>query len=161
MHKGYRTNLREHQEIFAHEDDVAVTVHSVNNCKQWQIDRTLAWTGMAWRSTLLKARQNSCRRDVNGRNTTYTREKVKYAKQNLFKYFGVQIDSGNHLDTEINSRIAKYTSNYMMMYPLLKEAAVPRGVNTILKTILLYGSDCWDLTSRTWSKLQAAEMKVL
>ena len=33
--------------------------------------------------------------------------------------------------------------------------------NTILKPILIYGAECWALTTKTSSRLQAAEMKVL
>ena len=33
--------------------------------------------------------------------------------------------------------------------------------NTILKPILLYGAECWTLTTKLESKIQAAEMRVL
>ena len=54
----------------------------------------------------------------------------------------------------------------MIMYPLLKEKCIPKQVKTsiyttILKPILTYGAECWSLTKKTSSRLQAAEMKVL
>ena len=49
---------------------------------------------------------------------------------------------------------------------MLKERTIPRQVkvtiyNTILRSILAYGSECWALTTKMRSKIQAAEMKVL
>ena len=69
-------------------------------------------------------------------------------------------------EIEINSRIAKYNSNVGLMYPLLRDVNIPRECKvtiyyTILKPILLYGSEVWLLTTRTESNLQAAEMRVL
>ena len=84
----------------------------------------------------------------------------------FYKYFGVVVDEGNKQETELTARIGKYTQNFMMMYPLLKEKQIPRDVkttiySTILKPILIYGGECWSLTAKTSSRLQAAEMKIL
>ena len=86
--------------------------------------------------------------------------------QSYTKYLGVELDAGNQQETEINARIAKYTSSFFVMYPLLKEKAIPTSVkvtiyNTIFKPILLYGSESWALTTKARPKLQGAEMKVL
>ncbi len=35
------------------------------------------------------------------------------------------------------------------------------SLDTILKPILLYGAECWTLTTKLESKIQAAEMRVL
>ena len=69
-------------------------------------------------------------------------------------------------ESEINNRIAKFNRNVGMMYPLLKDRHIPKECKliiygTILKPILTYGSEMWALTSKTESKLQAAEMRVL
>ena len=61
-----------------------------------------------------------------------------------YKYLGVMVDEGNNQETEMGARIEKYTKNFRMMYPLLKEKYVPREVKTtiyktILKPILMYG----------------------
>ena len=68
--------------------------------------------------------------------------------------------------TVLGERISKYNTNVGMMYPLLKDRHVPRQskmiiYKTILKPILLYGAETWSLTTKTQSKLQAAEMRVL
>jgi hypothetical protein len=83
-----------------------------------------------------------------------------------FCYLGVSFNEENTQDKEINSRISKYNSNVHMLYPLLKDKNVPSKCKvliytTILKPILIYGAECWSLTTKTGSKLQAAEMKVL
>ena len=83
-----------------------------------------------------------------------------------YKYVGVVIDAGNNQDTELTARIRKYTNNFMMMHPLLKEKHIPREVkttiySTILKPVLICGAECWYLTAKTSSSLQADELKVL
>ena len=67
---------------------------------------------------------------------------------------------------EIDNRIIKYNINVRFMHPLLKDKNINRNCkliiyNTILKPIVLHGSECWSLTTRTESKIQAAEMRVL
>ena len=77
-----------------------------------------------------------------------------------YKYLGVKIDEGHKQMKEINARIGKYTKSFLMRYPLLKEKTIPREVkvtvyNAILRRTLLYGSECWAVTSKTRSNLQA------
>ena len=83
-----------------------------------------------------------------------------------YKYLGVMIGQRNLQEMEINARIAKYSSNTALLYPLLKDESIPRKskliiYQSILKPILLYGAEDWSLTSKTESSLQAAEMRVL
>lgn len=83
-----------------------------------------------------------------------------------YTHLGVNVGSDNMQEVEINNRIAKYNSNVGMMYPLLRDANIPTKCKvtiyqSILKPILLYGSETWSLTKKTESKLQAAEMRVL
>ena len=53
-----------------------------------------------------------------------------------------------------------------MLYPVLRDEFVPRKCTvpvyeTVLKPIIMYGSETWSLTTRTESQLQTAEMRVL
>ena len=78
-------------------------------------------------------------------------------------HLGVNIGEKNLQETEIHNRITKYNRNVSMMYPLLQNRFLPRECKvviykTIMRPILLYGSEIWSPTSRTASKLQAAEM---
>ena len=87
-------------------------------------------------------------------------------KTDDFTYLGCRLTSNNSIEEDINYRIGKYSKNVGCLYPLLREASIPREVKTdlyktILQPILLYGSETWVLTERLKSKLQAAEMKVL
>ena len=90
----------------------------------------------------------------------------KLNQADSYKYLGVVVDEGNIQETEISARIEKYTRNFLMMYPLSKEKCILTQVKTIIYTtilrpILTYGTECWSLTMKTSSRLQAAEMKVL
>ena len=76
------------------------------------------------------------------------------------------INDSNLQEREISERISKCNTNVGMMYLLLKNKHVPRQskniiYKTILKQILLYGAETWSLTTKTQSKLQPAEMRVL
>ena len=60
----------------------------------------------------------------------------------------------------------KYNKYVGMMYPLLKDKHIPRNCKiiiykSVLKPILMYGSEIWSLTSKTESKLQVTEMRGL
>ena len=91
---------------------------------------------------------------------------MKLHQANFYKYLGVVVDDGNNLEFELTTRIEKCTRIFMTMYPLLKEKCIPKLVKatiytTILKPIQTYGAEYLSLTTRTSSRPQAAEMKVL
>ena len=90
----------------------------------------------------------------------------KITQTRNYCHLGVNVGEDNLQETEINSRIAKYNKNVGMVYPLLKDRHIQKECKitkykSILKPILMYGSEIWSLTSKTELKLQAAEMKVL
>ena len=83
-----------------------------------------------------------------------------------YYHLGVNVGEDNLQETEINSRIAKYNKNVGMLCPLVKDRHKPRECKitiyrSILKPILMYGSEIWSLTAKTESKLHAAVMRVL
>ena len=83
-----------------------------------------------------------------------------------FTYLGSVITSDGKIETEINSRIAKYSKNVGALYPLLRDPHIHKRIkthiyNSILKPILLYACETWVMTERLKSKIQAAEMRVL
>ena len=83
-----------------------------------------------------------------------------------FKYLGIMISDTNDPQLEITNRINKYNNNLYLLYPLMKDRNIPKGVKTviyttILRPILTYGHESWTLTSKNRSQIQAAEMKVL
>ena len=83
-----------------------------------------------------------------------------------YNYLGTHMNSKNIQEAETDKKIAKFNGNVGVLYPLLTGKYVPTECritmyNIILKPILMYGSKVWSLTSRTKSKLQAAEMRVL
>ena len=82
------------------------------------------------------------------------------------KYLGVTIsrEAGNKL--EITDRIARFSRQAGLLGPILRSRHVSRTVKktiytTILRPILLYGSESWVLTTADISRLEAAEMKVI
>ena len=90
----------------------------------------------------------------------------KLYESEYYTHLGVNVGGNNLQEVEINNRIAKYNSNVGMVYPLLRDRNIPRRCKiiiyqSILKPILMYGSEVWSLTTKTESRLQAAEMRVL
>ena len=90
----------------------------------------------------------------------------KLSQVEKYTYLGIKLDSKNTQEMEIDNRIMKYNNSARFMYPLQKDESINRKCkliiyNTILKQIIMYGSDCWSLATRTESKIQAAEMRVL
>ena len=87
-------------------------------------------------------------------------------KTENFTYLGSKITSNNLMEEEVNNRITKFTRNLIALYPLMKEKEIPKDVKvciytTVLRPVLLYGSETWTLTSKLKSRIQATEMRVL
>ena len=87
-------------------------------------------------------------------------------KTNNFRYLGSKLTSTNIMEEEVNNRIANFSKNLIALYPLMKEKEIPRDVKvciytTVLRPVLLYGSETWTLTTILTSKIQATEMRVL
>ena len=83
-----------------------------------------------------------------------------------FVYLGSKITSDNLIEKEVKHRIGKFTKNLNCLYPLLKQKEIPKDVkvciySTILRPVLLYGSETWTLTKKLKSKIQACEMRIL
>ncbi|XP_076039378.1 uncharacterized protein LOC143024456 [Oratosquilla oratoria] len=83
-----------------------------------------------------------------------------------FEYLRVKVNEQNNQEIEINNRINKSNKNFGMLSVLFRDRNVPRKCKVLMYTtvsrpILLYGSETWTMTSKTKSKIVAAEMKVL
>ena len=160
------TNPQPSHQVLAYADDVAVMVDSIQELQD---------VASTWVSTMRSNGMsiNTAKGKTEFMHISRRREEFevymedrKLHQANSYKYLGVVVDDSNIQETELNARIEKYTRNFMMLYPLMKEKCIPTQVkttiyNTILKPILTYGAECWSLTTKTSSRLQAAEMKVL
>ena len=90
-------------------------------------------------------------------------DKLKQTER--FKYLGVLFTSDNSQEETIIDRIQKFNANLNMLYPLLKDKNIPIQCKvtiytTILRPILLYGSETWSMTKKLESKIGATEMRV-
>ena len=102
----------------------------------------------------------------NPTNVQITLEDHPLKQCETFKYLGVTFGQENNSKIEITNRITKYNNSLHLMYPLLRDRNIPRKAKiviytTILRPILTYGHEAWALTSKTKSKLQAADMRAL
>src|ERR1700755_960326 len=64
------------------------------------------------------------------------------------KYLGVMFGEEGRQEDELREIIGRFSKNVGMLYPLLKERGIPTEVKvliykTIIRPILLYGSECW------------------
>lgn len=103
----------------------------------------------------------------NGRNTgklqvdDYTFEAV-----DSFTYLGAVITSENKVETDIVNRIKAANRSYRALYPLLRSKNLSRKLKltlykTIIKPVLMYGSEAWVMTETTEKRLNVWERKVL
>src|ERR1700755_2610426 len=93
-------------------------------------------------------------------------EGTRLKQSRKFKYLGVVFGEEGRQEDKLRERIGKFSKNVGMLYPLLKERGIPTEVKvliytTILRPILLYGSECWAMNRVHKSRIEAAEMRVL
>lgn len=156
---------RNYEEItLAYADDIAIICDSERElqCMAEKWDNKMKENKMKINTKKTEVLKLS--RDNVPLNIMIAGERIKQVQN--FQYLGVQINAENKHEVEINQRITKYNSNLMALYPILKDIHVPQKTKiiiytTILRPILLYGSEVWTLTQKNKSKVQAAEMKVL
>ena len=83
-----------------------------------------------------------------------------------FKYLGSTLNEQSKQEDEIKNRIAKYSQNVGCVYMLRKDRNVPKKAKqiihqTILRPILIFGSEWWTLTKRLEQQITTADMKVI
>ena len=83
-----------------------------------------------------------------------------------FRYLGSTVNQHSTQEEEIKNRIAKYSQNVGCMNRLLKDRNVPKKPKqiihqTILRPILIFGSECWTLTKRLEQQITTADMNVI
>ena len=93
-------------------------------------------------------------------------EQQEIKQVNEITYLGAKINSDGRFDHELNSRLQMFAANIKLLYPLFKNISFSRKVKTliyktVLRPILLYGSEVWTLTTKSRSKVQAAKMRIL
>ena len=82
------------------------------------------------------------------------------------KYLGSLITENSDNNTDINARIMAGNRSYYSLLPLLRSKAVSRTTKiriykTIIRPVVLYGSEAWCLTANGEKNLRIWERKVL
>ncbi|XP_071493217.1 uncharacterized protein [Diadema antillarum] len=153
-----------HAECLGYAECIAQTADSRDKLQdimsQW--DRELTKAGLKMSYT--KTECMHVGRDLEEGNVAINGHVLK--KTDNFTCLGSKITSNNLMEEEVNNRITKFTRNLIALYPLMKEKEIPKDVKvciytTILRPVLLYGSETWTLTSKLKSRIQATEMRVL
>ena len=80
-----------------------------------------------------------------------------------FKYLGSVIQNDGRCETEIRVRIAIAKDAFYKMETLFKSHIVSLNtklclLNTYIYPLLLYGSECWTISTTMHKRLEAAEM---
>ena len=100
------------------------------------------------------------------RNCSVSVGETRLKETHSFNYLGAEINREGLMEGEITARIRKFGMNLQLLYPLLRDSHISRRVKTtiyttILRPILMYGSETWSLTTKLKSRIQAAEMRIL
>lgn len=93
-------------------------------------------------------------------------ENLKLKQTDKFSYLEVLFDEENGQSLEISNRIQTYSGNVSALYPIPKNNNVTLKAKTtifttILRSILIYGSETTTLTTKTSLQIQETEMRVL
>jgi len=80
-----------------------------------------------------------------------------------YKYLGVNIDEGGSSASEISQRMVKGTQAISKLNSILWSENIKRNTKirvfeSIVKSIMLYGAETWELTQRNRQRLKAVEM---
>jgi hypothetical protein len=89
-----------------------------------------------------------------------------FEEVNCFKYLGSMITSKNEIKEEIKARITAVNSCYYALKHIFKSRAVSKAVKTkiyktLVKPIVMYGSEAWPLTEADMIRLNTWERKIL
>ncbi|KAL7636085.1 UNVERIFIED_CONTAM: hypothetical protein RMT77_013904 [Armadillidium vulgare] len=93
-------------------------------------------------------------------------EGTRLKQVSKFNYLGMAFDEEGRLEDELRERIRRFSKNVGRLYQLLKERGIQTEVKvliykTILRSILVYGSECWTVNTVYKSRIEATEMRVL
>lgn len=83
-----------------------------------------------------------------------------------FTYLGSVISSENNESLEIGKRIVKANRAYFSLTPLLRSKELSRKIKviiykTLIRPIIMYGSECWALKQADGARLGTFERKIL
>ncbi|KAI5718547.1 hypothetical protein M8J77_022853 [Diaphorina citri] len=88
-----------------------------------------------------------------------------FERVQCFKFLGVHIDDQNQRQTEMQIRLNNANKAYHSLRSLFSSRLLSRNskltlYNTIIKPVLLYGSETWSVTKREEHQMQVFENKV-
>ena len=94
-------------------------------------------------------------------NLTSKGEKIKQVQK--FKYLGYMITSDGRCDTEIKRRIAVAKDCFSRMNSVLSNKNISmntkiRALKAYVWSVLLYGCECWNISTEMRKRLEATEM---
>ena len=89
-----------------------------------------------------------------------------FERVNQFKYLGSILTDDNNISEEVRSRVTSGNKCFFALSNVFKSKIINRKLkitafNTILKPIVMYGSECWTLTTKDEEFLRAWERKIL
>lgn len=159
-----RWNRRSDGGVLAYADDIACW--SVN---REELERSVG----VWRDCFEEAGMR-----INASKTVFLRvgrrggeelevelDGVRLENVQSFNYLGSKF-TGTGVMEDISERIQKYNKVTQTLFPIIKNKNVPLEAKrtifeTVMTPVLMYGSECWATTTKTRSRIQAAEMKPL
>lgn len=150
--------------VMAYADDIALVARDRETLQNVLIRWEEGLRRKGLRMNLRKTVVMKIAREGENLNIEINGEKIE--EVGSFKYLGVTVNSNGTMEGEIEERIRSYSRGVGQLYPLLRNRHVTRQVKTliyttILRPVLLFGSESWTLTTRTRSRIVAAEMRVL
>uniref|UniRef100_A0A8D8Q0R7 Craniofacial development protein 2 n=1 Tax=Cacopsylla melanoneura TaxID=428564 RepID=A0A8D8Q0R7_9HEMI len=99
-------------------------------------------------------------------NTTVIINNQTFEQVTDFKYLGVTINENNRIEPEIRNRMnnacrSLYSMNHILISKRISKNAKLKIYDTIIKPVLLYGSETWPIKQNILLKMQAFENRIL
>ena len=145
------TTQEHHNYILAYAADIAKTAASVGELADIMNVWQTAFNKYPLKLNLLKTEVMMIGRSHQTLNIKHGDHTLNHVQS--FKYLGSTVNEQSAQEEEIKNRITNYSQNVGCMYRLLKDRNVPMEAKqifhqTILRPILIFGSQCWTLTKR-------------
>ena len=152
-------------QLLAYADDLDIIARSTRTLKEAfiKLQRTAKDIGLQINQEKTKYMEVNIK---HGKTPFFEVNECKFENVDQFKYLGTLITKDNNLHKELTHRIIMANRSYAGLKRQLKSHLLSTKTKiklyrTLIRPILIYGSECWSLTKKEEEDLRVFERKVL
>ncbi|KAI5722453.1 hypothetical protein M8J76_008557 [Diaphorina citri] len=159
-------HLGDRHKIFAYADDIVLAGENEQELRRLLVELVEAAARVGLTINQKKTKYLVLQRGQIRESQQFLRiGQYSFERVQCFKFLGVHIDDQNQRQTEMQIRLNNANKAYHSLRSLLSSRLLSRNskltlYNTIIKPVLLYGSETWSVTKREEHQMQVFENKV-